>query len=71
MVVASWLVQDQSSDIMYQKARAHFYSSKIIDKKRDDDARRDPAPVHKVSLGDYPEYGGFESMASAGISNKY
>ncbi len=70
MAAASWLVQDQSTDIMYQKARAKFYASKIIDKTRDDDARREPAPEHKIPLGQYPKFGGFEHMATGAFSNK-
>ena len=70
MVVASWLVQDESSSIYYQKARAAFYKSKIIDKQRDDDARREPAPEQKIPLGEYPTYGGFSNMASSRASGK-
>lgn len=69
MAAGSKFVQDESTHILYQKARAKFYASKIIDKKRDDTARHDPAPEHKIPLAEYPKGGGFEDMISADPGN--
>jgi hypothetical protein len=63
MMVAAFLIDDESGSIDIQKQRTAFFRSKIIDKSRDDNVNLIPSDVIELPVTDYDNYGGMEELA--------